>query len=165
MSNVIQLLADAINSKDWTLAEKAYVSLVGELPYHDAPKKKKEKAKPLPSQKELWIEPDQLCSTATPNRSSTLDFTVKKTPKDKRPIRAISQTGKNLFSPEIEPEKDEDYDKINDNVAPVPRMRKAPENVKLVCQECKNKFEVPAKFKKDFYRCDGCLEKLARGSK
>jgi hypothetical protein len=56
-------------------------------------------------------------------------------------------------------DKEEGYDKINDNVARTPRSRKQYNPELITCNSCNKTFNVNPMFKKENYICDRCVAK------
>lgn len=89
-----------------------------------------------------------------------LDFTMNKSGEEPSNSNGSSSEQKkssafeNKFSPDLEIDDEEGYDKINDAVKPVPRTRKAHKKVEVFCQDCKNTISVDPMFKKEPYYCD-----------
>jgi hypothetical protein len=97
---------------------------------------------------------------SAPIRDFDLDFTMNKSAakvpsNDESSLeQKKSSAFENKFSPGLEIDDEEGYDKINDAVKPVARTRRAHKQSEVFCQDCKKTISVDPMFKKEPYYCD-----------
>ena len=100
------------------------------------------------------IMPDILrCGKKDVEMSRAEDFTMNK---DKQPAKRREFV--NNFNPELQPDKEQGAELINDDVAPTPRTRAAHQMTSVMCQDCHKNIELnPALIshkKGEPYHCD-----------
>lgn len=75
-------------------------------------------------------------------------------PKTTRVVAAKNNKFEEMSDLQIDDEKEDWYDKINDNVAPSPRSREKYKPAKVHCEDCNKTIEVNPMFARTPYRCD-----------
>ena len=155
LQHIIDTLKEGILEKDWECVIRVYVLLSGEaLEIEPAPPE-------TPSDLAYIISRlSQLEKAVSEKKKEELDFSVDRRRKTE-PIDTGSQR-ENKFEDikDIDVEKEEpEYDRVNDNVKPVPRRRKPFAEKMVVCASCSKEKSVHPTLYRENYVCDKCLLK------
>jgi hypothetical protein len=149
---VVDNIEHAIENKDWNAIANAYALITGrkiEVPSDD---------KIVDSQfKELLERVNKLENNTTTTKSNKTSKTGRKkaTAKQEEKINRFEQMVDIL--PEVD--KEDGFDKINDNIKPTSRNRPKFSQKQVTCRECGKTNEVHPMFAKENYICDRCLNR------
>lgn len=167
-------LKSGIETNDRNAIEEAFVLITGEVAQFPAgcsgscgSSTDKEVDQEGPEPELYSIVPSQpdlaeyeLKDISAPIRDFDLDFTMNKSAvkapsNDESSLeQKKSSAFENEFSPDLEIDDEEGYDKVNDAVKPVARNRRAHKQAEVFCQDCKKTISVDPMFKKEPYYCD-----------
>lgn len=163
MTNVLGLLEEAAEGRNWTSVEEAYKLLSGNRievsPESDAEtalSKIMKRIEQLESKPKVSKAPKKEKTPVV--RSKQHNNRSVKMPKKEQVVVSNNKFDKmsDVFS---EVGKEAGFDKINDNIEPAQRGRRAYKETSVKCESCQNTFEVNPVFVRENYTCDKCLRK------
>lgn len=150
---IIDNIEWAIENKDWNEIATTYELLTGrkiEVPSND---------KVVDSQfKELLERVNKLENSTTTTKSNKSSKAGRKKATARQEEKKVNRFEQMVdILPEVD--KEDGFDKINDNVKPTSRNRPKFSQKQVTCRECGKTNEVHPMFAKENYICDRCLNR------
>ena len=175
--NIVELLLKALEEKDWEVVSEAYFLLSGvrkEPSGSDDISKMFQKlmnkqdfiANAVEKLQDLIDGKPKKKKLAAPKKEKPAideNFSVKSNkPSRKVTDRKTENKFEEMHDAMAEAEKEQGYDKIDDNVKRTNRSRRAYSTKTVTCGDCGSTSEVNPLFARDGYICDRCLQRRGR---